>query len=72
LVVSSMMARSDGDPLRVVPTKKAPWLLPLGERLRPLKLSMMNSRNPKQIVLPREKPLHLRRSPSVVMMIFDV
>jgi hypothetical protein len=41
------MDHSDGDPLRVVPTKIAPELLPLGERLRPLKQSAMNSRLPK-------------------------
>jgi hypothetical protein len=32
-----IMAYSDGDPLRVVPTKIVLVSLPMGERLRPLK-----------------------------------
>jgi hypothetical protein len=65
-VESSIMARNgDGGPLRVEPMKAAPESYLLGERLRPLKQSTMNSRLPKRMVSPREKPLHVRRSPSV-------
>jgi hypothetical protein len=38
------MARSNGDPLQVVPMKIAPESIPLVERLRPPKQSAMNSR----------------------------
>jgi hypothetical protein len=36
------MARSDGNPVRVIPMKIAPESPPLGERLRLPKLSAMN------------------------------
>jgi hypothetical protein len=36
------MARNDGNPVRVIPTKIAPESPPLGERLRLPKLSAMN------------------------------
>jgi hypothetical protein len=39
-----------------VPTKTSPKSLPLGERLRLLKQSAMNSRLPNRTVLPREMP----------------
>jgi hypothetical protein len=65
------MDYSDGDPLRVVATKMAPELLPLGERLMLPKESAMNSRVPKQMVSPREKPPQVRYSPSVVMSSVD-
>jgi hypothetical protein len=41
------MARSDGDPLWVVPMKAMPKSFPLGERLRSSKQSAINSRLPK-------------------------
>jgi hypothetical protein len=50
------MVRSDGDPLWVIPMKTAPESLPLGERLKRLKQSTMNSKLPKRTVSPREKP----------------
>jgi hypothetical protein len=59
------MAHSDGDPLWVVPMKMVPKSLHLGERLRPLKQSAMNSRLPKRTVSPREKPPHVKWSPSM-------
>jgi hypothetical protein len=62
---SSIMARSDGDLLCVVPTKIASKWLPMGERLRLPKQSAMNSRLPKQTVSSRENPLHVRHSPLV-------
>jgi hypothetical protein len=66
------MARSgDGGPLRVEPTKAAPESFLLGERLRPPKQSTMNSRLPKRTVSPREKPPHVKRSPSAEMMSAD-
>jgi hypothetical protein len=42
----------------------APEPSPMGERLRPLKRSAMNSRLPKRMVSPREKTSHDRCSPS--------
>jgi hypothetical protein len=60
-----MMAHNDGDPLRVVPMKEAPESLPMGERLMPPKQSVMNSRLPKRTVSLRDKPPHVKRSPSV-------
>jgi hypothetical protein len=62
-----MACSGDGGPLWVEPMKVASEPSPLGERLRPLKQSAMNSRLPKQIVLPREKPPHDRHSPSAAM-----
>jgi hypothetical protein len=66
LVEFSIMARSVGDPLRVVSMKIAPESLPLGERLKLLKQLTMNSRHSKRTVSPREKPPYIRYSPSVV------
>jgi hypothetical protein len=43
----------------------------LGERFGPPKQSVMNSRLPKWTVLPREKSLHVKYSPSVEMAIVD-
>jgi hypothetical protein len=51
--------------LRVEAMKAAPESFLLGERLRTQKQSAMNSRLPKRTVLPREKPLHIKHSPSV-------
>jgi hypothetical protein len=65
-VECSIMARSDGDPLRVVPMKTAHESLPLGERLKLMKQSAMNSWLPKKMISAREKPPHVRHSPSVV------
>jgi hypothetical protein len=59
------MIHSDGDPLHLVPTKMAPESFPLRERLRLPMQSVLNSRPPKQTVSPRDKPLWVRRSPSV-------
>jgi hypothetical protein len=65
------MVRSDGDPLRAVPTKMVPELFPLGERLRLSKMSAMNSRLPKRMVSPREKPPQVKCSLLVVTMSVD-
>jgi hypothetical protein len=55
-VESSIMARSeDGGPPLVEPMRAASESLPLGERLRPPKQWVMNSRLVKQTVSPREK-----------------
>jgi hypothetical protein len=48
-----------------------PESLHMGERLRWLKQSVMNSRLPKQMVLPREKPMHVRHSSLVVTVSID-
>jgi hypothetical protein len=61
---SIMTHRGDGDPLRVKPMKAATELLLLGERLKPPKSSAMNSKLPRRTVSPREKPPHVKRSPS--------
>jgi hypothetical protein len=67
-VESPIMARGgDGGPLQVDPMMAASEPSLLGERLRPLKQLVMNSRLPKQMVSPREKPPHDRCSPLVVM-----
>jgi hypothetical protein len=63
---SSIMARSDGDPLQVVLLKVVPESLSLGERLRLPKQSAMDSRLPKQMVSQREKAPQVRHSLSVV------
>jgi hypothetical protein len=55
-VESSRMVRSDGDKLQAIPTKMAPEPLPMGERLRLPKQLAMNSRLPKRMVSPWEKP----------------
>jgi hypothetical protein len=47
--------------------KAAPESFLLGERLRPPKQSAMNSRLSKRTVLLREKPLHVKHSPSAEM-----
>jgi hypothetical protein len=60
-----MARRGDGDPLWVEPMKVTRELFLLGERHRPLKLSAMNLRLPKWTVSLREKPLHVKQSPSV-------
>jgi hypothetical protein len=60
---SPIMARSgDGGPPRAEPITIESEPSPMGERLRPPKRSVMNSRLPKQIVSPREKPPHDRWS----------
>jgi hypothetical protein len=65
LVESSIMAYSgDGGPPRVEPTKVLPESFLLGEKLRLLMQSAMNSRLPKQIVSLMEKPPHVKCSPS--------
>jgi hypothetical protein len=62
------MARSrDGGLVWVEPMKAAPESFLLGERLRPPKQSAMNSRLSKRTVLLREKPLHVKHSPSAEM-----
>jgi hypothetical protein len=62
------MARSrHGGPLWVEPVVTASKPSPLGERLRPLKQSVMNSRLPKQMVSLMEKPPHDRHSTSAAM-----
>jgi hypothetical protein len=55
----------------VAPMKMAPSLPLLGDRLRPPKLSPMNSKFPRQIGSPRKNPPHARCSPSAVMEIED-
>jgi hypothetical protein len=71
-VESPIMARNgDGGPLRVEPMMAVSESSLLGERLIPLKQSMMNSRLPKQMISPREKPLYDRRSPSEVTVSAD-
>jgi hypothetical protein len=65
------MARSNSDPLRVVPMKIAPESLPLVERLKLLKQLAMNSSQPKRMVLQREQPPHIRHSPSVATASID-
>jgi hypothetical protein len=54
----------DNGPLRVKPMKVVLESFLLEERLRPLKQSVMNSRLPKQMVSLREKPPHIKPSPS--------
>jgi hypothetical protein len=51
-----IMARSNGDPLWVVPMKIVPKSHPPGGEVQAAKAIAMNSRLPKQTVLPREKP----------------
>jgi hypothetical protein len=71
-VESLIVARCVVDaPLRVEPTKMAPSLPLIGDRLWPQKYSVMNSKFPRRTGLPRENPPHARRSPSVVMAIED-
>jgi hypothetical protein len=71
-VESSIMAHSGiGVPLRGEPMKVTPKSFLLGERFRLLKQSVMNSRLPKQIVSPREKPLHVKHSPLVEIVSAD-
>jgi hypothetical protein len=61
-----VMARcGDGGPPWVESMAMASELSQVQERLRPPKRSAMNSRLPKRIILPREKPPHDRRSSSV-------
>jgi hypothetical protein len=55
-VESLIMAHvGNGGPLQVEPMTAATILSPMGERLRPLNRSAMNSRLLKQMVSPREK-----------------
>jgi hypothetical protein len=64
---SSVIARNgDSVPPRVEPMTAAPEPSSMGERLRSLKRSAMNSRLPKRVVLLREKTSHDRHSPSTV------
>jgi hypothetical protein len=71
-VESSIVARCGVDaPLRVEPTKIAPLLPLMGDRLWPQKYSVMNSKFPRQMGSPRENPPHTRRSSSIVMAIED-
>jgi hypothetical protein len=51
--------------------KMVPELFPLGERLRLSKMSAMNSRLPKRMVSPREKPPQVKCSLLVVTMSVD-
>jgi hypothetical protein len=61
---SPIMAHSgDDSPPRAEPMMMAYESSPMGERLRPPKQSVMNSRLPKRMVSPREKPSHDRHSP---------
>jgi hypothetical protein len=60
-----------GGPLRGEPMKVELKSFLLGERLRPVKQSAMNSRLPKRMVLLREKPPHVKHSPSVEMVSAD-
>jgi hypothetical protein len=65
------MVHSDGNQLRVIPMKTSPESLPLGERLRPPKQSMLISRLLKRTVSPRGKLPQARCLPSVVMASVD-
>jgi hypothetical protein len=66
------MAHSrDGVPLWVELMKVVPESFLMGERLRPPKLLVMNSRLPKRTVSSSEKPLHDRRSPLAETMSTD-
>jgi hypothetical protein len=49
----------------------APELSPVGEKLRLLKRSTMNSRLPERMVSPMENPSHEKHSPFVVMVSAD-
>jgi hypothetical protein len=72
LVESSIMAHcGDGGPLRVEPMKVVPEFLLLGERLRLPKLSMMNSKLPRQMISLWKKPQHVKRSLSTEMVSRD-
>jgi hypothetical protein len=63
------MAHSrDSGLLWVEPMKAAPKSFLMGERLRSPKQSAMNSRLPKRMVSLREKPPHVRCSPSAETM----
>jgi hypothetical protein len=62
-----MVRGGDGSLPRAESTMMAPETSPKGERLRPPKWSVMNSRLPKRMVLLKEKPPHDRHSPSMVM-----
>jgi hypothetical protein len=55
----------DGGPLSVVAMKAAPESFLLEERLRLLKQSATNSWVPKRMVSLREKPPHVKHSPSM-------
>jgi hypothetical protein len=72
LAQSPVMAHSgDGGPPWVEPMMMASELSPTGERMKPPKQLVMNSRLPKRMVSPREKPPHDRRSPSVATVSAD-
>jgi hypothetical protein len=62
-----MVHGGNGGPPWVDPTMVAPEPSSKGEKLRPLKRSAVNSRLPNEMVLPREKPPHDRRSLLVAM-----
>jgi hypothetical protein len=67
-VESPITAHSgDGRPPWAKPMTMASEPFPMGERLKPLNRSTMNSGLPKRMVLLREKPPHDRHSPSAVM-----
>jgi hypothetical protein len=69
---SSIMTHCGVDaPLQVELMKAAPAAPLLGERHRPLKQSVMNSKFPRRTVSPRENPPHIKHSPSAAMMIAD-
>jgi hypothetical protein len=60
-----MVCCEDGGPSRVEPMMMASELPPMGERLKPSKWSVMNSRLPKWMVSPREEPSLNKCSPPV-------
>jgi hypothetical protein len=66
-----MVCCRSGGPSRAGPMTMAPEPSPMGESLRLLNRSVMNSRFPKQMVLSREKPSHDKCSLPVVMMNAD-
>jgi hypothetical protein len=67
--VSPVIAHyGDDDPLRAEHMTTAFEPPPMGERIRPPKRSAMNSRLPKQMVSPREKPSHNKHSPPMATM----
>jgi hypothetical protein len=72
-VKSSIMAHSGvGGLLRGEPMKVAPESFLLGQRLRLPKQSTMNSRLQNRAISPRDKPLHVKCSPSVEMVSVDL
>jgi hypothetical protein len=66
-----MVYYGDGGPPRAEPMMSVSEPFPMGERLRPPKRSVMNSRHPKTMVSLREKPSHDEHSPPAVMVSTD-